>query len=179
MTPSTDIPDIRDIVSPGAVSDPSYSVVLAVFVGLTLGGALAGALIFLVLRSRRIIPPPMPLPARDVALHSLARLRKKAGDMTPVEITREIDQILDIYMHRRFGVPALYRTADELTRDRSADSPPPLPQLRPFAPLLEKLENARFAKEPPMEKGGTVSLLDEATHLIEHQMTTPPPAVVT
>jgi hypothetical protein len=160
-----EIPDIRDIVTPEAVPDPRAQAIIAVLAGLV-ALAFAVALVrWWLARRRWPAPPLLPPDPRADAVAALAGLRGQAAAMTPSELARQVGEILDRYLHRAVGVPATFRTAEELAGFERPGAPPPLPQLAPFAPLLRRLAEAKFAG-PEARQGDAATLIDAAAAAI-------------
>ncbi|MCB1224474.1 MAG: DUF4381 family protein [Verrucomicrobiales bacterium] len=134
------------------------------------GGGIAGILLALVLvglfrRPAAKAAPPLH-PRRD-ALAALAALRQRMQGLAPDAIAAEVSAILRRYWLARYGVPAPFRTRDELFEKdppvalsvvpdpsgtglfvpKAAIAPPTEP-LRPFEPLAEVWDHLAFAPEP-------------------------------
>ncbi len=128
-------------------------------------GMLVGALVWLVLYIRRPHPPKLPPLPDSAAVAPLEKLSKDAADLPAEAITERLAETIAIYLHRRHGVPALYRTAVELSRQRSAAHPPPLPGIKAFAPLLERIESIKFAS-PHRQKEAALEALRGARDIV-------------
>lgn len=160
-----EIPDIRDIVPPEQVIDPRLLIIVLVLASL----ALLTALAFLVFgkrrRAARSRPPRLPQPPGEIAVAELEQIKSGATQLSAVEIAERVSAAIDTYIHRQHGVPARFRTVDELTRRRSDDDPPPLPAIQRFAPVLEHLETLKFSS-PVRKKENAEKLIAQALTLI-------------
>lgn len=100
------------------------------------------------------VPPPKP-PAEE-ALAALARLREK-GLIERGELGLFYTELTDImrrYVGRRFGVPYLERTTEEILRDLAAKDV----ASRPLRAILELADLVKFAKQMPEKEQASASL---------------------
>lgn len=174
MPPESDpIPDIRDIVPPEVVTDPRLWIVLGVVAGLVVAALLGVAIVRAASRRRRLSPPPVPVPPEAAALAALEALERETPPRPPEEAAAAVERAVARFLHRKLGIPALYRTAEELTARRGPEDPPPLPGLAPFAPLYERLAELRFAS--PHRQGREVeALIAEARAVVSAHAGSPP-----
>ncbi|CAN5429456.1 hypothetical protein BH23VER1_BH23VER1_15520 [soil metagenome] len=166
MPPEAQRPDIRDIVMPDPVSLSGGASLPALLMVLVAIGLLVAAIVWIILRARRPRPPKLP-PAPDAAARrALDHLEQESADLPAEAIAERLGQAVAVFLHRRHGVPALYRTAVELSRQRSPGHPPPLPQIRAFAPLLGEIESIKFAS-PNRQKDRALAAIHQARQLLQ------------
>lgn len=161
-----EIPDIRDIVPPEQVLDPRLLTIVIVLAALALITALAFLIFSKRRKAHRARPPRLPRPPAEIAIAELEKIKVTAENLSAVEIAEQVSAAVDTFLHRQHGVPARFRTVDELTRRRTPDDPPPLPAIQNFAPLLEHLETLKFSS-PVRKKENAETLITQALTLIK------------
>lgn len=161
---SPQAPDIRDIVPPAPVVDETLTVIMLASAAVLVLTVLVLIALWAVRRARGAKPPPVPGEAAAAARRDLDRLASEADQLSPGEILDRLAATIDVYLHRRHGIPAKFRTADELTREHPGH-PPPVPAVAPLAEVLRSLEEQRFAA-PNRARERAVALVGEARALI-------------
>lgn len=158
-------PDIRDIVPPAPVVDDAFAVFLLVSAAVLVLAVLVLVALWVVHKARGPKPPPVPEGAADAARRELDQLAAAAETLPPGEILDRLAATIDVYLHRRHGIPATFRTADELTREHPGH-PPPIPAVAPLAGVLRSLDEARFAA-PHRARQQALALVQQARALIK------------
>ncbi|MDG2124269.1 MAG: hypothetical protein P8J87_11250 [Verrucomicrobiales bacterium] len=161
-----EIPDIRDIVPPEQLVDPRLLTIVIVLASLALITALAFLIFTKRSKAHRSRPPRLPRPPSEIALAELEKIKSAADGLSASEIADQVSTSIDTFLHRQHGVPARFRTVDELTRRRSPEDPPPLPAIQHFAPLLDHLETLKFSS-PVRKKENAQALIGQALTLIQ------------
>lgn len=164
LTP--DVTDIHDIKDPAALEVPrDWRLLLWLLAAL-----LASLIAYLIYRKLRKGPEesalpawvPPPRPAHEEAEAALARLREK-GLIETGELElfyTELTDIMKRYAGRRFGVPYLERTSEEILRDLSAPdaSSAASSALGSLRAILEVADLVKFAKQMPDQQQASTSL---------------------
>ncbi|MFT5466032.1 MAG: hypothetical protein ACI8UO_001130 [Verrucomicrobiales bacterium] len=157
----------QDIADPEIV--PPYLLLICVGIGVTLvlgAGVFVAILMFKRKRSEGPAPPPL-LPPLPEAMTSLSRLFRALDETDPVEIARQVSDILKRYTDRRFGVHFQEKTTEEIqntTPNWTQQLPTVLAEV--IVPFLNRGDMIKFmgAQDIEMEKR---QLIDEAKVLIE------------
>jgi len=120
LAPSGDAkpPELKPIVGPVAVPWPMWQVAL---VALALG-ALAALIVWLVARSMKNRPPPIPLTSRQIALRDLDALQPRIATDSPYAFSVAVCDVLRTYVFNQFRLSAPRLTSPELLAS-IADSP--------------------------------------------------------
>ena len=158
LTP--DVTDIHDIKDPMALEVPrDWSLLLWLLLAALL--SLVAYLIYRKLRKdteEEAVPTwvPPPRPPHEEAEAALARLAEK-GLIEKGEIAlfyTELTDIMKRYAGRRFEVPYLERTTEEVLSDLAAKEV----SARPLRAILEIADLVKFAKQMPGQQQGRSSL---------------------
>jgi hypothetical protein len=164
---TADVTDIHDIKDPMALAVPrDWSLLLLLLLALLL--SLLAYIIYRKFRKDTEDEPapawvPPPRPAHEEAEAALARLAEK-GLIEKGEVAlfyTELTDIMKRYAGRRFDVPYLERTTEEVLSDLAAKEGP----AQPLAAILEIADLVKFAKQMPEEQQGRSSLT-MALHLV-------------
>ncbi len=131
-----------------------------------LGGMVILYLLVLVLwllfRSKRPSPPPLPRPWKR-ARESLGALQKKAASQPPVEVAHEVSEILRRYFMERYQIPAPFRTTRELFRHGGAQNSQSVQRYEPLACLWDELSFA----PAPVTAAAASALIERAVQHLE------------
>lgn len=123
--------------------------------------------------AQAVIPARRPLQA---ALRALRELKSKAGNLSPAEIGHGVSETLRTYYLHRYGVPAPFRTTEELfpvvhelnessRRRRWRDK---------FEPLAASYDALAYAPESVAHLSG-LELIDQAISTLEAEVGTSDP----
>ncbi len=177
MPPFPELKDITPPTAPPLSSPVEVQMIVTVAFFALVGLGLALGLVFWIrasLRRRRL--PPLPVTAATEARRALENLRSRAGTLSAAEFGQHASDILRRYLQREHGLLALYRTTEELFgRSTRPGAPPPLPQVRPFEPVLQAADALKFAGPTPTAADFS-SLVDQAMaaiHYAEEKITLP------
>lgn len=118
--------------------------------------------------AQAVVPARRPLQA---ALRALRELKSKSGTLTPAEIGHGVSETLRTYYLHRYGVPAPYRTTEELFPSlRDADETSRRKQWRDkFEPLAAYYDVLAYAPESVTRITG-MELIDQAIAKLEDEV---------
>jgi hypothetical protein len=172
-------PELKDITPP---APPPFSspeeiqrVVWLVYAGVIAAAVLAGLWVWWRARRRHRRPPPLPLSPVETARRELERLRALAPELEPAALGHQLVEVLRRFLERRHGMLARYRTTDELLGAARHRSTPPLPFLLPFAEVLTRCDNLKFAGLE-LPAGERTALVAAARAALDTPPTDPAPA---
>lgn len=153
--PPLPYPDILPPV-PVELSWPLWLVLLAC------AAALGVVLLFLWLFMGKKAPQGLPVkrPLKE-ALHAMKALRAKAELLPPSQIGHEVSEVLRRYYLERYGIPAPFKTTEELFPAGSAEQEPPRRRMwrERFESLAALYDSLSYAPMPATK--------DEALALVE------------
>ena len=142
-------PELKDITPPAAppLSSPEeiQRVVWLVFAGVVAVAALVTLWWWWRSRRRNRRPPPLPLSAVEEARRRLAQLEAMAPQLDGPALGQQVCEVIRHFLERHHGLLARYRTTEELLGAARRRTAPPLPFLRPFAAVLRRCDDLKFA----------------------------------
>ncbi len=142
--PPTDLP-FPKIAGPGFHVEPASTPWWVVAAWVAGGLLLLGLLIFLGRLARRPPQPPPHAPLQH-AIEALEILRPRVHELTPQEAAHDVSLIVRTYLQGKYGVPAPFRTTEEIYGSPSFSSREPLRErFEPVAAFHDRLE---FAPQP-------------------------------
>ncbi len=100
------------------------------------------------------------------ALGRLEALQQELDSLTPDELAHRVSVILREYLQARYGVPAPYRTTQELYGNSAIQAREGLRDR--FGPVAEFYDRLEFAPQPA-SRADSAKLIDEATRALQDE----------
>jgi hypothetical protein len=155
---------IRDIAPPvDYFPYPMWLVVLgALFLALLLG-----LLCWWIYKAtHRPQPPPIPRPARTVALEELQKLEAAVHTMAPYEFSIAVSEVLRRFIEGQYYIPALEQTTPEFLSDIADRSTFDPMERSLLAGFLERCDSVKFGR---VEADATINegLIDSALAFVK------------
>lgn len=131
--------------------------------------ALMGLLLSILLSRRETVrqPPKRPL---QTALRAMKDLRNKIDVIAPAEVGHGVSEILRQYYLDRYGIPAPFKTTEELFPQATRnDEPLRRRHWRERFESLAALYDSLSYMPPPLSKPDAVGLVDSAISKLEEE----------
>jgi hypothetical protein len=125
-----------------------------------------GALVVWLLFLRKAAEPEEPVPPLKRALGRLDALQAELERVTPDELGHRVSVILRDYLQARYGVPAPYRTTQELYGDTAIQAREGLRDR--FGPVAEFHDRLEFAPQPATQ-ADCVKLIEDARRALRDE----------
>jgi hypothetical protein len=178
-----EFPQLRDIhlppdpyqwwLTPYVPISRELALTLALF---TIFLALATILFFLFRKKKPapVVSPVLPAAAEQELESELHRLRTECWHLGPGQLGAHVSEAIRIYLHRREGALARFRTTTELTHTPGAVEAPVLPLFAPFTVVLEQCDTLRYggSGSSPEQR---LLLIDSALSALQKASQSPPP----
>jgi hypothetical protein len=149
LLPMPPFPELKEITppTPPPLSSPEeiQRVVWLVFAAVVVVMALGVLWLWWRSRERNRRAPPLPLSAQEEARRRLAHLESLAPQLEGPALGQQVCEVIRHYLERQHGLLARYRTTEELLGAVHNLTTPPLPFLRPFAGVLRRCDDLKFA----------------------------------
>lgn len=131
--------------------------------GILLVCVLLSLVIWLLFRSKRVLPPPVPRPW-NIAMDALHALRGRSESQSNAETAHQVSEVLRRYFWERYKIPAPFRTRRELFE---IEAPKMTERVDRYAPLAALWDELSFAPIP-VSREEALTLVDKAiSHLQE------------
>ena len=161
----TDIPDIKDIQVPEALTS-IWPLVFWIAGALLVLAVVGGLLYFFYLKDRNRQGPR--LSPQQVALRRLREIAAKSGELTPNEFSLQVSETLKDYLSERFGDPLRYETSEEFIARLSQSPNNRLPDSKRqlVAGFVQISDEIKFGRPPDAEERKP-HLLQQAQTVVE------------
>jgi len=162
--------DVRPIAPPVQVFPyPTWMVVTA---GVVIVAVLA-LVAWLIVRSIRNRPPPVPPTPREIATAALRRLRDKLEATAPYDFSVEVSDVLRTFVSKQFGLVATQQTSPEFLSGVAQNAKFSESDKALLAAFLEKCDLIKFARMHAT-MADSERLLEQAMRFVEGgEKTTP------
>ena len=156
-----------DILPPVPV-ELSWPLWLVLLIGAAAFGVL-WLIIWLWMAKKHVQEVPLKRPL-NAALKSLKMLRDKTAAMTPSEVGHTVSEVLRRYYLERYGIPAPFKTTEELFPTGSAEQEPPRRRMwrERFESLAALYDSLSYAPMPAT-KEEALALVETAIMKLEEE----------